>query len=203
MIIRGALIIEMVAAAWSGHWPMVFVALTTLFATLLPFVFERSLGVKLPLSFIAAIVVFLYATLFLGEAMDFYNRFWWWDKLLHGGSAIGFGMIGFVVVFMLFEGDRYAAPALAIALFGFCFAVMVGSVWEVIEFAADQLFGLNMQKSGLVDTMWDIIANMLGAAVGAAAGYFYLTGKNATGIAGVIRRFVLDNRRLFRKNRDG
>ena len=38
-----------------------------------------------------------------------------------------------------------------------CFAITIGALWEVFEFGMDQLFGLNMQKSGLLDTMGDLI----------------------------------------------
>ena len=38
----------------------------------------------------------------------------------------------------------------------------------------DQTFGLNMQKSGLMDTMWDLIADTTGAAVISVLGLGYL-----------------------------
>ena len=38
----------------------------------------------------------------------------------------------------------------------------------------DQLFGLNMQKSGLVDTMWDLIIDTAGAVVMSLLGWWYL-----------------------------
>ena len=101
---------EAMYSLWQGQWNEAFVAVFTLALTLMPLLFEERLGVRLPLTFAAMIVVFLFATLFLGEVGDFYERYWWWDVLLHSGSAMGFGLIGYVLVFMLFEGDRFAAP---------------------------------------------------------------------------------------------
>ena len=115
---------------------------------------------------VLGLFVIVLATLFFGEVWDFYDRFWWWDIFLHGGSAVGFGLIGFVMVFILFQGDRYAAPPWAMGLFAFCFAMTTGAIWEVFEFAMDEGFGMNMQKSGLVDTMTDIIVNALGGVIG-------------------------------------
>ncbi|OYX41845.1 MAG: hypothetical protein B7Z02_14675 [Rhodobacterales bacterium 32-67-9] len=195
------LAVAFVVALVSGRWSLAFVAAATFGLSLTPVLFQRRFGIRLPVRFFGWIVVFVFATTFLGEAFDFYNRLWWWDVLLHAGSALAFGLIGFLFVFMLFEGDRYAAPAWAISFVSFCFALSIGTMWEIFEFAMDQLFGLNMQKSGLVDTMWDLIVDTLGAGIGAAAGFFYLKGQEFGGLTGMLQEFVQANRRFFRKRR--
>ncbi|WP_456390486.1 hypothetical protein [Profundibacter sp.] len=65
----------------------------------------------------------------------------------------------------------------------------------------DQLFGLAMQKSGLMDTMWDLIVDIIGAAIGAASGFGYLKGREHRGLPGMIGEFVAKNRRLFRRKK--
>lgn len=181
------------------RWDVVFVSITALFLTILPALFVSRFEIRLPMSFLAAISVFVFATLFLGEVFDFYERYWWWDILLHGGSAVAFGLIGFVFVFYLFEGDKYAAPPIAVAFVAYCFAVTIGTGWEIFEFLMDQVLGLNMQKSGLVDTMGDLIVDSLGATLGATAGFLYLKGRELGGLGGVIAEFLELNRRYFRK----
>ncbi|MCX7644208.1 MAG: hypothetical protein N2Z62_02790 [Rhodobacteraceae bacterium] len=200
-LIWAALAFELLLALFEGRWTLAVIAVATFVLSLLPVFFASRFGVKLPTSFFAAIVVFVFATIFLGEAFDFYDRYWWWDVLLHSGSAMGFGLLGVIFMMMLFQGDRYAAPPWAIAFFGFCFAMTVGAVWEIFEFAMDQNFGLNMQKSGLMDTMWDLIVDALGASVGALAGFLYLKGQEVPGLGSAIREFVRDNRHFFRKER--
>ena len=180
---------------------LAFVALGTLALSFAPVVVARWTDVHVPPSFIAALVLFVGATLFLGEVYDFYERFWWWDMVMHGASAVGFGLIGFVLVFMMFQGDRYAAPPVAVAFFAFCFAMTIGTVWEILEFFMDQSFGFNMQKSGLMDTMGDLITNAVGALLGAATGFFYLKGQGKGGLAVLIDQFVTRNPRLFRRLR--
>ncbi|MBV2359230.1 hypothetical protein KUH32_05570 [Thalassococcus sp. CAU 1522] len=193
------LTLELSVALVTGRWTTAFVAAATLGLSALPALFAARFDIRLPVSFFAAAVLFIFATIYLGEVGDFYERYWWWDIMLHGGSAMGFGLIGFLFVFMLFEGNRYAAPPIAVAFISFCFAVTIGAVWEIFEFGMDQLFGFNMQKSGLTDTMTDLIVNCAGAAVGAAAGYFYLKGRQLGGPIAAIEEFVRLNRRLFRK----
>ena len=66
----------------------------------------------------------------------------------------------------------------------------IGAVWEIFEFAMDGLFGLNMQKSGLVDTMWDLIVNMAGALVVSTAGAFYVRGGDSMLFDRLVRRLL-------------
>lgn len=200
-IIWAVLALLMLDALVQHNWPLAFVALATLMLSLAPVVVARWAEIVVPPSFIAAIVVFVGGTLFLGEVYDFYNRFWWWDLVMHSGSAVGFGLIGFVLVFMMFQGDRYAAPPIAVAFFAFCFALAIGALWEIFEFGMDQVFGLNMQKSGLMDTMWDLIMDFLGALIGAGAGYAYLKGRAKGGLMGLIDDFVQRNPRFFSRHR--
>ena len=42
--------------------------------------------------------------LVLGEVGDFYERYWWWDVVLHGGSAVAFGLVGSLLMLMLAVG---------------------------------------------------------------------------------------------------
>ncbi len=180
---------------------MAFVSIWTLTISYVPVMLSRRLGVHLPVQFLALITLFVFATLFLGEVWDFYERYWWWDVALHGGSAMAFGLMGVIFVLLLFEGDRYAAPPLAMSVLAFCVAISIGAAWEVFEFAMDQLFGLNMQKSGLIDTMWDLIVDMIGAIIGAAMGFFYLKGREVGGSASMIKEFIRLNRELFKRFR--
>ncbi|MCP5355768.1 hypothetical protein [Albidovulum sp.] len=200
-MIWAVLLVAFVLALAEGRWSLAFVSAATFGLSILPVVASRRFGIRLPVRFFAWIVVFVFGTIFLGEAFDFYTRYWWWDVILHAGSAVGFGLAGFLFVFMLFEGDRYAAPAWAVAFISFCFALSIGTLWEIFEFAMDQIFGLNMQKSGLIDTMWDLIVDTLGASIGAIAGLSYLKGQELGGLTAAIREFVAANRRFFRKRR--
>lgn len=186
-----------VGALLSGKYSLSFLAALTFLVSIAPLLVARWAEIIVPPSFIAAVVVFTGGTMLLGEAYDFYNIFWWWDILLHGGSAVGFGLIGFVLVFMMFQGDRFAAPHFAIAVFAFCFAMALGVMWEIFEFLMDLSFGLTMQKSGLLDTMGDLIVDMMGAFFGAASGYGYLKGRDRHGLSGLIGDFVRRNPRFF------
>ncbi len=199
-LIWAVLIVAALLSLVAGRWLLAFVSVATLVLSLLPALAVERFDIRLPHSFIALIAAFVFATIFLGEAFDFYERYWWWDIAMHGISSIGLGLIGFLFIFMLFEGDRYAAPPIALAFFGFCFAVAMGAAWEVFEFTVDQLFGTNMQKTGLPDTMGDLIVNFVGATIGAGTGFLYLKRLEIVALTTMLRQFIRENRRFFRKS---
>ena len=67
--------------------------------------------------------------------------------------------------------------------FAFCFAVSLGSIWEIYEFASDSILKTNMQKFklengtelvgklALDDTMKDIIVDCVGAFLASFVGF--------------------------------
>lgn len=182
-----------------GRFSLAFVSTATLCLSLLPLALAHRLSVQLPTSFLLFITVFMFASIFLGEAFDFYNKVWWWDLALHGSAAVGFGFLGFLFVFMLFEGDRFAAPPSALAFITFCVAMTLGACWEVFEFAMDQSFGFNMQKSGLVDTMGDLIVNGIGAIFASLVGFLYVRYRAVGVFSRPIEQFINLNKNYYRK----
>jgi len=184
------LLIGGAAATFEGSWSVLFIAIATFTLTLIPVLGPGWTGVRLPSGFVAAVVFFITGTLFLGEVGDFYEHFWWWDILLHAGSAIGFGMIGTVFVVIMVRGDRLAVSPRIGALLAFSFAVSIGVLWEIFEYSMDQLFGMNMQKSGLDDTMSDLMVDCVGAGIGAIAGYNYLRGWSDSGLSRTVRVLI-------------
>jgi uncharacterized membrane protein YjdF len=92
-----------------------------------------------------------------------------------------------------------------VALFAFLFAVSVGTLWELFEFAMDSFFGMNMQKtrfndpSGLTDTMWDLFVDMLGALAISIYGWWYLNDPEQSFIERWIAKFIARNPGLFKR----
>jgi uncharacterized membrane protein YjdF len=91
-----------------------------------------------------------------------------------------------------------------VALFAFLFAVAVGALWEIFEFAIDRTFGTQMQKpmlndpSGLTDTMWDLIVDTLGALGISVFGWWYMRRGADSFIEIWIQKFIARNPDLFR-----
>jgi hypothetical protein len=186
------------------NWENVFLTAVVMALTLAPALLSRY-RVIIPPEFQLVAALFNFLSLFLGSALDFYYHFWWWDLVLHTASGFLLGIIGFVVLFVLNRTDRLPAgmrPSF-VAFFGFTFAVTLGVVWEIVEFAFDRMWPyLNMQsnETGVVDTMVDLIVDTIGGAVVAVMGYAYLKTGRYSFIADGVRKFVRKNPGLVGKD---
>jgi hypothetical protein len=183
-------------------WENVFLATLVILLTLVPGFLFRRYRVFIPPEFQLISAAFIFLSLFLGSAFDFYYRYWWWDIVLHTSSGFLLGIVGFVALFVLNGTSRLPAgmsPSF-ICFFGVTFAVTLGVVWEVIEFVVDCLApAVNMQsrETGVYDTMQDLIVDTLGAIVVAAMGYAYLKSGRFSFLATGVNGFVQSNRGLI------
>ena len=186
------------------HWTNSFFILGILILTFAPAILRRNYKVFLPVEFDFIMILFVFLAIFLGEIHTYYQKFWWWDTLLHTSSGFLIGIAGFLLIYVLNSQKkilRQMKPSF-ISLFAFAFALSLGALWEIFEFSLDQIFLLNTQKGGLVDTMWDLIVDTIGAIVISILGYFYLKKGNFLIFDRMIHRFVEKNPRLFlAKNR--
>ena len=206
LIIQAILVAALVLFILWRDWENVFLTAAVIALTLIPVLLRRRYGIDMPPEFQLITVAFVFLSLFLGSARDFYYRFWWWDVVLHTGSGFLFGIIGFLALFVLNQTDRLPAgirPAF-VCFFGVTFAVFVGVLWEIFEFSVDQIWpSINMQsnETGVHDTMHDLIVDTLGAVIVGFMGWSYTrTGRYSFVVDGV-RGFVRKNPRLFRKSR--
>jgi hypothetical protein len=201
------MVVEWIVLLIDKFWLSAFLV-TLIIATLLsPVIFRKKMEMEIPVEFHLAAVVFVFASLYLGEIQGFYHRFWWWDIALHTSAGLLMGIVGFLLVYLLNESKRIELhmSAVFISLFAFLFAITIGTLWEIFEFSMDQLFGFNMQKpmmgdpSGLTDTMWDMIVNAIGAFIISFMGWWYLKRKQTFFVRSWIRTFVGRNPRMFKK----
>jgi CDP-diglyceride synthetase len=202
----GIMGIELAFILYNQRWFAAFLVTAIMLATASPIILGRRFNVYIPPEFQVLTVAFVFASLFLGEVRDFYQRIWWWDMALHATSGLLLGIFGFLLVYVLNENARVelSMKPRFVALFAFLFAVAVGSLWEVFEFAMDQVFGMQMQKpmlndpSGLTDTMWDLIVDTLGAAIISALGWWYMSTGKESWLEIAIQSFIQKNPRFFR-----
>jgi hypothetical protein len=199
--IQFTLVVAIVSSIYTQSWFALAMSVLTLALTFVPKMFEDKYDIRLPVEFEIVTVLFIYASIFLGEVQGYYTVYTWWDALLHGTSAIALGFVGFGILFILDRSSKIQASPSTLAVFTFAFAVAIGAVWEIFEFAVDQIFATNMQKSGLVDTMWDLIVDSIGALIAAVSGYFYLKKEKTFVVSGMLERFIKQNPRLFSKKR--
>lgn len=140
----------------------------------------------------------------LGEVYDFYERFPWWDNLLHFSSGV---LIGFVVIVIVdyYQTKFYIRKnlwhdAVFTILIASAASISIAVFWEFFEYSWDFYFGGNMQDGfiwttnltmaevqshilpsgrfmdkALQDTLFDQFLATCGAAISATINYCIFT----------------------------
>ena len=201
--LQAVMAIQLILLLVRQDWPQAFFVLAIMALTLAPVVFRMPVEIPSEIQIVA--VLFVFATLFLGEVRDYYHRFWWWDAALHTTSGLLLGLLGFMFVYILNEDahvDLHMRPSF-VALFAFFFAVALGGLWEIFEFAMDEFFGTDMQPatagdpSGLTDTIQDLIVDTVGAAIVSLFGWRYLHRARISRVDNWAKRFIGRNPQIF------
>ncbi|PIT92379.1 MAG: hypothetical protein COU08_02645 [Candidatus Harrisonbacteria bacterium CG10_big_fil_rev_8_21_14_0_10_42_17] len=113
----------------------------------------------------------------LAVATGWYRVISWYDIVLHyiGGF---FSAIFFFYIFGNTRCKQYAnflENKWVTLVLTVSFVALIGVLWEVFEFSFDHLiaarYGIDMSQLGLVDTMGDLVVDLLG---GLAAGLLFV-----------------------------
>lgn len=206
LLLKVILAVGAVLEAIQGDWLKATATAGIVIVAFLPMLLGYRFHVRIPPEFELLAVIFVYASLFLGEVHGYYLKYWWWDILLHMGSGLIMGIFGFLLVYVINEHEDlelHMKPSF-VGLFAFMFALGMGTIWEIFEFTLDQFLGMNTQGSSLADTMSDLIVDGIGALIISLLGYSYLRNPQTESfLERWIHHFIALNRRIFshRKNK--
>ena len=158
LVLRALVIFVLVRSVLRREYQSVFLCALSLFLMVLPSIIARRLKVVLPSTLEVIILLFIFAAEILGEINSFYVRVPNWDTMLHTINGFLCAAIGFCLVDMLNRNDRFSfkLSPLYLALVAFCFSMTVGVLWEFLEFAGDQLLGLDAQKDTVVHAIHSV-----------------------------------------------
>ena len=107
-----------------------------------------------------------------GYAFDLYSQFWWFDRVLHGSTMLAITLWLALIVFGRALRPQPFHPVLIFLLL-VSVGIAIGALWEVAEWAFDQVAPGNVIK-GKYDSILDIIMDTLGAALAGLAAIWFL-----------------------------
>jgi len=170
-----------------------FFILVTLVYMALPKLVQEQMGVVVDPRLVIVVTLFIFAGTFLGQALSFFDRFFWWDTMLHAISGVILGLLAFALTSALNTSKRTKVTLnpFYVALFSFTFAVAIGGLWEIGEYLMDWIFkttmqcwnddpslyftGNDYQGAAIIDSMEDMIVSTIGAIIVSGIGFFYLS----------------------------
>jgi hypothetical protein len=103
----------------------------------------------------------------MGHAFGLYAKLAYYDKALH--TAVPFVIV--LVLYALSQSTGWlwawtrVTPA-ETGVYLFAMTAAISAFWEIVEFTTDSLFGTH-EQGGNADTMLDLVADFVGAALGA------------------------------------
>ena len=155
IILRLLVVAALIRSAMLKEYESMFVCLLVLVLFMLPSFLERKLKIDLPDTLEIIILIFIFAAEILGELGCYFIHYPSWDTMLHTTSGFLCAAIGFSLVNLLNKDNRISLSLspLYMAIAAFCFSMTIGVLWEFIEFSADRLFRLDMQKDTVITTI--------------------------------------------------
>ena len=153
VVLRFIVILILIRCILRGDIESAFVCVLVLVIYLRPQFVENRLNIDIPTTLEVIIFVFVFAAEILGELQSYFIKYSNWDTILHTSSGFLCAAVGFSLVDLLNRSDNakvQLSPGY-LAITAFCFSMTIGILWEFIEFSADRLFLLDMQKDTIVN----------------------------------------------------
>ena len=107
-----------------------------------------------------------------GEALGLYDKVEWFDNVVHFsvpllGSPVLYIALARLDVVPDPRDETHARHYVGIFIVTLAIGLAIGAVWEMVEYASDNVFGTELQIDN-TDTVGDLFADGLGALCGAA-----------------------------------
>lgn len=151
----------------------------------LPIVLRRRFMIQIPLMITVVCGLFGFVAMVMGDGLNFYGKYSWWDSVLHlfSGSVLAFVGLWIITIIFAKQDQLVLSNKFFLSLYVLIFGLSCGAVWEVCEYAYDAFCGTNTQQfmatttasittaediplcghDALRDTMTDLIFDLVGS----------------------------------------
>ncbi len=159
-----------------------------------PILLRKRFAIQIPLLITVLCAAFGFVAMIMGDGLNFYGKYRWWDSALHLFSGGVLAFVGLWIISIIFEDSHQQifANRIFVAFYVLLFGVTCGVIWEICEYAFDAFLGTNTQQfmatttsslqlpediplsghEALSDTMTDLILDLVGSVLVAIYVYF-------------------------------
>ena len=153
----------------------------------LPIVLRKRFMIQIPLIITVMCAMFGFVAMVMGDGLNFYGKYSWWDSVLHLFSSCVLAFVGLWIITIIFDKQEQLVLSnkLFLSLYVLIFGLSCGAMWEICEYAYDAFFGTNTQQfmatttasitsandiplcghEALRDTMTDLILDLVGSLI--------------------------------------
>jgi hypothetical protein len=194
-----------------GYYIYIMLQYTAMLGIMLVSIFvKKRWDIEIPIVLDASFVVVGFCAFILGDVMDLYGSFYYWDDFVHFSSGVVLALAGYFIVDVAVKHERISVnlSPIFISIAIVLFTVSLAAFWEMGEYMYDDIFGTNTQQfmksttaslvdnkdvalkghEALQDTMHDLMLDFGGALIVSIGVYNYeKTNKNDKGEEGVSK----------------
>lgn len=158
-LLRLVVILILIAQVLNKNYENVFLCILTLMLFAVPSFIETNTRIDIPDTLENIILFFIFSAEILGEMRSYYVTYPFWDTALHTANGFLAAAIGFSLVDILNQNERFSfrLSPIFVAIVAFCFSMTIGVIWEFFEFSMDMVFGMDMQKDTVVTTIRSVM----------------------------------------------
>lgn len=161
LILRFLVIICLIRQVMLGNIGNIITCILTLVLFLIPSILEKKFKIILPDTLEIIVYIFIFSAEILGEINEFYIHIKNFDSILH--TLNGFIMAGIglslIEIFNNSPNTKMMLDPKYLVLFGFCFSMTTGVVWEIFENSVDKVFKQDMQKDTIITEITSVVLN--------------------------------------------
>lgn len=159
IVLRVIIIGLFVFSIINGKWENAMTCFMSFVLLMVPSFIENKMKIDLPNVMEVIMITFVFAANIMGEMGSFYEKLSFWDTLLHTLNGFICAGVGFGLIDILNRNDKVKInlSPLFVCLFSFCFSMTAGTVWEFFEFGMDMLFGKDMQKDTIINSINSVL----------------------------------------------
>lgn len=198
--VRLALILGFLSAFFRGRDLAMTFCLIAFIATFVPKILEK-FGVKTGSEMQITILLVIYGALFLGEVRGAFGSIWWWDILLKIIASVALSFVGLTVILVLEEHEHLDSSPFMVVTLAFALSFTLGTIWEVLEFSLDNIFGFGLQQIGTGVVAIDLIISGTAAFIVSAGGYLYKRKGMGNPMSGMIVSIIRRNPKLLKSDK--
>ena len=160
LFLRFLVVLCIVLQAINHNWNNVFYCGVALILFTLPYFIEKNFKIDIPNSLEIIAMIFIFASMILGEVNRFYLTIPHFDTLLHTINGFICCAVGFSLVELLNDNiDEFKLTPIFRVIVAFCFSMTIGIAWEFFEYGCDVSFNSDMQKDTVLKSISSVDLN--------------------------------------------
>ena len=200
-LLRAILILITIYLLIQRDFLFALAALIAAVMSFIPALIEKSYKIDLPW-IIEFLIAFVLALHIIGSLFGWYDKAIFFSSLMHFLGTTVIALLAFIIVYSLNLTKQVKLSNFMIGFFTVIFALAIGTVWEIGEFAFDQALGTTFQGDynfpPIIDTMWDLIWDGIAGIAIALIGASLIKGSH-----NLVHPFELLIEKIVEKQKEG